>query len=96
MRRLEFALLATTLAVSGCAPSAYRDSTMDVPGYGNAVHQNSAVMIIDPQPASAANVDLNLDGQVDALAIQRYRQHKVIPPRQLRTSDVLSSSGSGQ
>jgi hypothetical protein len=89
MLRLEFALLAAALAVTGCAPSAYRDSTSIIPGYGNAVRQNSAVMVIDPQPASAANVELNLDGQVDALAIDRYRQHKVIPPREMRTSDVL-------
>ena len=89
MLRLEFALLAVALAVTGCAPSAYRDSTSTIPGYGNAVRQNSAVMVIDPQPASAANVELNLDGQVDALAIDRYRQHKVIPPRELRTADVL-------
>jgi hypothetical protein len=89
MLRLEFALLAAALAITGCAPSAYRDSTMEVPGYGNAVHQNSAVMIIDPLPASAANTVLNLDGLVDALARERYRQHKVIPPRELSTTNAL-------
>jgi hypothetical protein len=67
----------------------YQGSATPFVGYGNSVHQNSAVMIIDPQPATAANVDLDLDGRKDALAIERYRVGQVIPPVELRTSEVL-------
>ena len=75
--------------LAACAPNVYQDSTTPSPGYGNAVKQNSAVMIIDPQPASAANVDIDFDGRRDAIAIERYRTGTVIPPEELRTSDVL-------
>jgi hypothetical protein len=83
-------LLLSAIALAGCAPSVYQDSTTPTPGYGNAVKQNSAVMIVDPQPVSAANVDLALDGRRDALAIERYRTGTVIPPEELRTSEVLN------
>ncbi len=87
--RLCFGLLVLGVAVAACGPTAYQDSRTQFPGYGNAVSQNNAVMIIDPQPASAANTDFDLDGRKDALAIERYRTGTVIPPEELRTSDVL-------
>lgn len=82
-------LLFAAAALGACAPSVYVDSTGQFPGYGNAVKQNAAVMIIDPQPASAANLDLDLDGRRAGIAIERYRTGQVIQPVELRTSDVL-------
>jgi hypothetical protein len=67
----------------------YRDSTTPAVGYGNAVHQNMAVMIIDPAPPTAANTQLDFDGRRAGLAIERYREGKVIPPLELRTSNVM-------
>ena len=87
--RMEIGLAASALLLAACAPSVYQDSTITTVGYGNAVRQNAAVMIIDPQPLSAANVDLDLDGRRAGIAIERYRTGTVIPPRELRTSDVL-------
>jgi hypothetical protein len=85
---LGLAMLASSIAA--CDATMYRDSATPAPGgYGNAVSQNNAVMIIDPQPATAANTDLDLDGRRAGIAIERYRQNKVIPPVQMRTSDVL-------
>jgi hypothetical protein len=72
----------------GCG--AYKQATTPFPGYGNSVRQNSAVMIIDPQPASAANTQIDFDGRKAGIAIERYREGKVIPPLELRTSEVLS------
>ena len=88
-----FLLVIAGAVVTACAPSAYRDSQSPVAGYGNAVLQNSAVMIIDPQPATAANVELDLDGRKAGLGIERYRTGTVIPPEELRTSDVGDESG---
>ncbi len=82
-------VFASAAMLAACAPSVYRDSTTPAPGYGNAVKQNAAVMIIDPQPASAANVDIDFDGRRGAIAIERYRTGTVIPPEELRTSEVL-------
>ena len=87
-KRLAIVLASATLLVA-CAPSVYQDSATPTPGYGNAVKQNAAVMIIDPQPASAANVDIDFDGRRAGIAIERYRTGTVIPPEDLRTSDVL-------
>jgi hypothetical protein len=48
-----------------------------------------AVMIIDPAPPTAANTQLDFDGRRAGLAIERYREGKVIPPLELRTSNVM-------
>ncbi len=82
-------VFASAALLAACAPSVYRDSATPIPGYGNAVKQNAAVMIIDPQPASAANVEIDFDGRRAGIAIERYRTGTVIPPEDLRTSDVL-------
>ena len=78
----------SALLLAACAPSVYQDSTTPTVGYGNSVRQNAAVMIIDPQPVSAANI--NLDGRRAGIAIERYRTGTVIPPTELRTSDILN------
>ena len=82
--------LVTATLLAACGPSVYRDSTTPIPGYGNAVKQNAAVMIIDPQPASAANVNIDFDGRRAGIAIERYRTGTVIPPEEQRTTDVLN------
>jgi len=85
---LSVALLA--IAATACDATMYRDSATPVAGYGNSVHQNLSVMIIDPQPVSAANTEIDFDGRKADIAIERYREGKVIPPIELRTSDVLN------
>lgn len=85
---LSLALLA--IAAAACDASMYSDSTTPAVGYGNAVRQNSSVMIVDPQPATAANTQVDFDGRRAGLAIERYREGKVIPPVELKTSTVLS------
>ena len=82
-------VVASASLLAACGPSVYRDSTTAIPGYGNAVKQNAAVMIIDPQPASAANVEIDFDGRRGGIAIERYRTGTVIPPEEQRTTDVL-------
>jgi hypothetical protein len=85
---LGLALLVGALAA--CSdPSVYRQSGTPVPGYGNAVRHNNSVMIIDPQPATAANTAIDLDGRRAGLAIERYRTGTVIPPEEMRTTSGL-------
>ena len=86
--RLTIVFVSAAL-LAACAPSVYQDSTTPIPGYGNAVKQNSAVMIIDPQPVSAANVNIDFDGRRAGIAIERYRTGTVLAPTEQRTSDVL-------
>lgn len=83
---LCFGLLLTGVAVAACDPSVYQDSRTQFVGYGDSVRQNSAIMIIDPQPVSAANVDIDFDGRKGAIAIERYRTGTVIPPEELTTT----------
>ena len=90
MRKRLTIVVASASLLAACGPSVYRDSATPIPGYGNAVKQNAAVMIIDPQPASAANVDIDLDGRRAGIAIERYRTGTVIPPEEQRTTDVLN------
>ena len=89
-KKIAIGLVAATL-LAACGPSVYRDSATPIPGYGNAVKENAAVMIIDPQPAAAANVNLDFDGRRAGIAIERYRTGTVIPPEEQRTTnDVLN------
>jgi hypothetical protein len=86
--RSVLALALAAIAATACDAAMYRDSTTPVPGYGNSVHQNLSVMIVDPQPPTAANTEIDFDGRRAGLAIERYREGKVIPPVELRTSNV--------
>jgi hypothetical protein len=89
MRKRLAIVLTSAALLAACSPTVYQDSDTPFPGYGNAVKQNAAVMIIDPQPLSAANVEIDFDGRRAGIAIERYRTGTVIPPEDLRTSDVL-------
>lgn len=96
---LERSLLLVGLlsTLSACA-NVYRQSGTPLPGYGNAVRQNAAVMIVDPQPASAANTTIDMDGMRAFLAIERYRTGAVIEPSELSTTDIVpvfSEEGDG-
>lgn len=86
--RTGFSVVLLAIATAACDATMYRDSATPALGYGNSVHQNLSVQIIDPQPASAANTNLDFDGRKADIAIERYRQGKVIPPVELKTSDV--------
>jgi hypothetical protein len=88
---LSLALAAVVM--TGCG--AYRDSLTPMPAFGNAVSQNAAVMIIDPQPVGAANTNIDFDGRAAGLAVERYREGKVIPPVELRTSGLGTSGSEG-
>lgn len=90
MRKRLIIVVASASLLAACGPSVYRDSATPIPGYGNAVKQNAAVMIIDPQPASAANVAIDFDGRRGGIAIERYRTGTVIPPDELRTTEILN------
>jgi hypothetical protein len=57
------------------------------PTFGNAVHHNMSVHIINPAPSyGAAQQVPELDGPRAAGAQQRYNDGEVIPPERLRTS----------
>ena len=85
------AIVAGAACLAGCAYPSYEDSNTQYPGFGDAVRQNNAVMIIDPNPAGAQVTDIDMDGARAALAIDRYQKGKVIPPKTLSTVDTLSS-----
>jgi hypothetical protein len=87
-RALPVLLLVGTLC-SACGPHAYRQSGTPIPGFGNAIRQNAAVQIVDPQPAGAANTTIDMDGRRALLAIERYRTDTVIEPTELRTTEIV-------
>ena len=83
--------LALFAMLAGCMD--YQDSNSAYPGFGDAVRRNNAVMIANPNPAGAANTDIDFNGERAGLAYYRYRTGTVIPPVQLKTSSVLSGGG---
>jgi len=59
------------------------------PTFGNAVHHNMSVHIINPAPSYSAEQQVpTLDGPRAAGAQGRYDRGEIIPPERLRTSDV--------
>ncbi len=86
--------LALFAMLAGCMD--YQDSNSAYPGFGDAVRQNNAVMIADPNPPTAANTDIDFNGERAGLAFNRYRTGTVIQPVPLRTSSVLSSGSSSK
>ena len=49
-------------------------------GFGNAVQHNHALHIVDPNPPSATDVVLEMEGKRAGLAIGRYETGDVIVP----------------
>ena len=89
--RLSLASLLVA-SLSGCG--GYYQSGTPFTGQGNSVRQNAAVTIIDPQPAGAANTNIDMDGQRALVAIERYHTGTEIQPEELRTTEDLSVAGS--
>jgi type IV pilus biogenesis protein CpaD/CtpE len=55
--------------------------------FGNAVHHNAAVQIVDPKPMHADDAAPALDGKRAAAAIWRYQNGGVFEPEAESTSD---------
>ena len=93
---LGASILTAGLILAGCS---YQDGTdlgllpyspptyAPTPGFGNAVAQNQAAHIIDPEPAEVG-VPPDFDGRRAALAISRYQRGQVIRPRTVETTDI--------
>ncbi len=58
--------------LAGCANTTFDEA------FGDAIEQNKAVHIVNPEPAAVDVPDL--DGARAALAIRRYERGQVIPP----------------
>lgn len=73
MRRINLRILVIALATSACAVT---DT-----GLGNAVRQNMAAQVIDPDPQYRGTPVEAGSGARAALAMRRYREGRVIEPR---------------
>ena len=57
------------------------------PGFGNAVQHNNALQVVDPNPPSATDVELEMEGKRAGLAIGRYETGDVIVPNNPATTE---------
>ena len=76
------------LGATGCTQQAGDPN----PTFGDAVSQNAAVTIINPQPPAAQNTDLPLSGPRGVLAITRYYTNTTIPVQSESTTGGSGSS----
>lgn len=84
-------MFCSTLAAAGLLVACSPQQDLH-PAFGNAVHHNMAVHIINPAPTYSAQERVpELDGPRAAGVQQRYDSGEVIPPERLRTS----STGAG-
>lgn len=75
-------LMAAGLVLAAC----HHDMPIG-PGFGNAVHHNNALHIVDPNPPLATNVKLEMEGKRAGLAIGRYETGDVIVPSSPATTN---------
>ena len=73
--------IALVLSLAGCVHPFTQQPYDASPGFGEAVNQNAAVMIVNPEPLKAQNTLINLEGNRALLAITRYETGTTIPPQ---------------
>ena len=83
MKVLPVALL---FAVAACAQ--YQNDAPLGPDFGNAVHHNLSVQVIDPAPNLEGKEIPNMEGTRAAGAIQRYDTGTVIQPETIETTSI--------
>ena len=83
--------IALVLSLAGCVHPFTQQPYDASPGFGEAVNQNAAVMIVNPEPLKAQNTLINLEGNRALLAITRYETNTTIPPQAENTM-----AGTGQ
>ena len=74
-RSKQLMVLAAVLLLAACQHTVPLGS-----GFGNAVQHNSALHIVDPNPPSATDVVLEMEGKRAGLAISRYETGDVFVP----------------
>lgn len=79
-------ILAAGLATAGCATDA---------GLGNAVRQNIAAQVIDPDPQHRGTPMEAGSGDRAALAMRRYRQGRVLEPKPTGGAQPFQVGGQG-
>ena len=86
--KLHATVLLAGLAVAAC------NTPADTPPaeFGEAVHNNMAAQIIDPQPPESMALP-PADGNRRALMISRYQHDKVEEPREPTTSTIKIDTG---
>jgi type IV pilus biogenesis protein CpaD/CtpE len=78
-----FLALSAILALVACAPA-----DQPSPGFGNAVRQNMAAHVINPDPHPNDLPPPEFDGERTKDAFQRYREDKVKKPVPLNTTTI--------
>lgn len=86
------AAMAAMAALAGCA--GYTDADEAFPGFGVATEKNARAHIVNPQPETAGDTLIPMDGAKANLALDRYRKGEVIQPAALSTSKIrIGTSG---
>ncbi|MBX9828207.1 MAG: hypothetical protein K2Y27_24835 [Xanthobacteraceae bacterium] len=97
-RPLAAAVLGALLSamLGGCSEMYYdRRDTISLVS-GEAMAANRATHIIDPWPPHAANRNIAYNGEKAAVAAERYRTGRVIPPVNTTTSSAAYSQAAQQ
>ncbi len=83
--------------LGGCSDHLYNDrrDTISLVS-GEAMAANRATHTIDPWPAAAANRNIAYNGEKAAVAAERYRTGRVIPPVNATTSSAAYNQAQQQ
>lgn len=86
MTRPLFVLAAVSLAAA-CAPV-----DQPSPEFGNAVRQNIAAQVVNPDPYPADMPAPEFDGERTRDSLQRYRDDKVKRPLPMNTTTIIKGA----
>lgn len=80
--------LVGSMLLSACSDLYFDRRETIVPSAGDAHASNRVTQMVDPWPASSANKNIAFNGERMQVAVERYRQGRVIPPVNATTSSV--------
>lgn len=80
------------LALAGCVDDMSKPLS---PTFGDAVRQNMARQIVNPEPALPSEEDVAVDGNKAVLGVDAYKAGKVKQPADISTQTRSTGSSSG-
>jgi len=88
---LGLGLALLCLGLTGCVDDMSKPLS---PAFGDAVRQNMARQIVNPEPAMPSEEDVAVDGSKAVLGVEAYKTGKVKTPVVVNTQSQGSSSSS--
>ena len=89
-------VIAGAILLAGCSDIYFDRRETIVPSTGDAVAVNKITHMVDPWPPASSNKNIAFNGEKMQVAVERYRQGRIIPPVNATTSSVAYQAAAQQ